>query len=141
MSDFMGGGGGVKPDWSNYITQGGNLYNQALSEVHPSAAVINQVAAQQNQMGNQAFNTGLSGSTIAAQASAQGQTQAFDKDAMAQAHEILGMGTKYGATDIASQVAENKRKMMSSMLPFQLLGQLGGWFTGAGGIPGIEALF
>jgi len=140
MSDLMGGGG-INPNWSNYITQGGQLYNQALGEVTPSPAVINQVAKMQNQMGNQMYNQGLSGSTIANQALASGQTQAFDKDAMAQAQQILGMGTKVGATDIASQVAKNKQDMMSSMLPFQLLGNLGGMFIGAGGIPGIEALF
>ncbi len=141
MSDIMGAsGGGVTPDWESYITQGGNLYNQALSEVHPSAAVINQVAQMQNQMGNQAYNQGLSGSTIYGQALASGQTQAFDKDAMAQAQQIMGMGTKVGATDIASQYAEQKRKEMQEMMPFQLFGQLAGGFLGAGGIPGIEDL-
>lgn len=134
-------GGGITPDWGSYISQGGNLYNQALSEVHPSAAVINQVAQMQNQMGNQAYNQGLSGSTIYGQSLAEGQTQAFDKDAMAQAQQILGMGTKVGATDIGSQIAEQRRKQMSSILPFEMLGQLFGGFAGAGGIPGIEKLF
>lgn len=140
MSDFMGGGGSpIHPDWQSYITQGGQLYNQALGEVHPSAAVINQVAQMQNQMGNQAFNTGLAGSTIYGQALASGQTQAFDKDAMQQAQQILGLGTQVGATDIGAQIAEARQKAMSS--PFNILGQLGGMFIGAGGIPGIEGLF
>ena len=139
MSDFMGSGGTITPDWSSYITQGGKLYNQALGEVTPSPAVINQVAQMQNQMGNQAFNTGLSGSTIANQALASGQTQAFDKDAMAQAQQILGMGTKVGATDIGSQVAQAKQSELDS--PFNVLGSLFGTFAGLGGVPGIEALF
>jgi hypothetical protein len=139
MSDFMGSSNTITPDWSNYITQGGQLYNQALGEVHPSSAVIDQAAQMQNQMGNQNFNTGLSGSTIANQALASGQTQAFDKDAMAQAQQILGMGTKVGATDIGSQIAQSKKSEMDS--PFNILSGLFGSFAGLGGIPGIEALF
>jgi ABC-type dipeptide/oligopeptide/nickel transport system permease subunit len=129
-------GGGITPDWGSYISQGGNLYNQALSEVHPSAAVINQTAQMQNQAGNQAFNQGLSGSTIYAQNLAEGQTQAFNKDAMQQAQTILGLGTKVGATDIGSQIADQRRKQMESMFPWMLAGQVGGAL-----LPSIAGLF
>ncbi len=149
MSDFMGSSPNlqtIQADWPSYITQGGQLYNQAMAEVQPSAAVLDSVAQMQNQMGNQAFNTGMSGSTIQNQALASGQTQAFDKDAMAQAQQILGMGTKVGATDIGSQVSANKQAMMKAQQsamdsPFGIMSSLFGSFAGLGGIPGIEALF
>lgn len=141
MSSLMGSPSQIHPDFASYITQGGNLYNQALSEVHPSAGVLDQVAQMQNQMGNQAFTQGLSGSTIANQALASGETQAFNKDAMAQAQQILGIGKDVGGADVASQLMKQKQSAAEHMMPWSILGNLGGMFLGAGGIPGIEDLF
>ena len=62
-----------------------------MGEVHPSQEALNQVARMQNQMTNQMYNQGLSGSTISQEALGAGETGAFDQDAMRQAQQILGL--------------------------------------------------
>jgi len=125
MSDIFG-----SPDFSGAATKGGNLWNQIMGEVQPSQASIDQVGKMQNQMGNQFYNQGLSGSTIEQQALGQGETQAFDADQMAQAHQILGLT----GGELAAQ-------QQQKMAPWELGGEALGGFAGAGGIPGIEKLF
>ena len=118
-----------KPDFSGAETAAGNLWNQAMGEVTPSQGSIDQVAKMQNQMGNQAYNQGLTGSTMEQQALGQGETQAFDADQMKQAQQILGLT----GGELAGQ-------RQASMMPLQLLGTgLGAASQGLGAYEGGKA--
>ena len=123
MSDMFGGGSTYKsPDIQANARQAEGIYNQVLSSTHPSASAMDQVATMQNTMGNQAYNTGLSGSTIEQQQLGAGETSAFDADQMKQVAAILGLTG--GVT--AGQLSPDKMNMAQQGQLMGMLGSLGG---------------
>ena len=90
MSDIFGSAPQL-PSIGSSAQSAEDVYNQVLRSTSPSASSLDQVARMQNTMGNQAYNTGLSGSTMEQQALGAGETQAFDADQMKQVSAILGL--------------------------------------------------
>jgi len=82
-----------QPDWQSYAGQTGDIYKRLEAGYRPSTAVERGVAQSLNQQANTNFNTGLTGSSIARAAQAQGTAQAYDADKnryMDQALQIFG---------------------------------------------------
>ena len=108
-----------QPDWSGDIGDVTDMYNQLRAGMQPSQASMNQAAALQNQMTNQQYNQGLSGSTMGNQALGTGEMNAFQQDVDRQTAQALGM---------LPMVAQGN--MQSQMMPYNMLGSILG--TGAG---------
>jgi len=102
-----------QPDWGGDINDVMNAWNQAIGMVKPSQAALNQTSALQNQMTNQQYNQGLSGSTMGNQALGSGEMGAFQSDIDQQAKSALGMLPMIAGGNLAAQ-----------MLPGQSVGQL-----------------
>ena len=126
MSDIFGSAPTL-PSIGDSAHSAEDVYNQVLSSIHPSAMSLDQVAKMQNTMGNQAYNTGLSGSTMQQQALGAGETSAFDADQMKQVATILGLT----GGEEAQGLAQDKMDMAHS-------GAIAGLF---GDVAGIGASF
>lgn len=109
-----------QPDWSGDTQDAIDSWNKIMSGIQPSAGAMNSAAQLQNQMTNQQYNQGLSGSTMGNQALASGEMNAFQQDQVNQAKAAMSQIPMYAQGNLASQ-----------MLPYQTLGQLLGFGVGA----------
>lgn len=101
-----------QPDWSGDIGDVDKYYNQLRAGIDPSQGAMNQASQLQNQMTNQQYNQGLSGSTIANQALGSGEMNAFQQDLDKQTQQALGMFAPISQGNLQAQ-----------MMPTQQLGQ------------------
>jgi hypothetical protein len=114
------------PDWSGDINDVLNSWNQLVAGINPSQAALNQASALQNQMTNQQYNQGLSGSTISNQALGSGEMGAFQSDIDKQAQSALQMFPEIASGNQAS-------KMMPWMEGSNLFGMMLPYLFGGGG--------
>ena len=112
------------PDWSGDINDVTNAWNQLISGINPSQASLNQASALNNQMTNQQYNQGLSGSTIANQALGSGEMNAFQSDVDNQAKSALTMFPEIAGGNQASKMMPwmEGGNLFGMMLPYLMLG-------------------
>jgi len=111
------------PDWNKYLSQSQGLYNTALAGYHPSAQEQDQVSQMANQMGNQDYLTGLSGSSMEQQNLAKGIGLAQDQDQQQYLSDMYHLASPIGQSEFQSQ-------QRSASMPWQLAGQIGGGVIG-----------